>query len=182
MRPLIVLIGPRGSGKTTLGRVLADRLGWTFVDTDDVAQARLGVPIATLFAAGREPEFRAAEAAVVREALAADRAVVATGGGAVLAPATREALAGVFVAWLHAPDPVLVERIAGTARPPLTDAPPAVEVTRIGAERRPLYAACATFTLDTSCLPVDDAAAAVERAWLEHALHHDLSSRDRGSP
>lgn len=165
MRPVIALIGPRGSGKTVVGRHLADRLGWRFVDTDQVVEARLGLPLATLFATGREALFREIEADATREALAGEQVVVATGGGAVLNGETRARLRAVTTVFLWAPPEVLVERTAGTDRPPLTELAPLDEAAHILALRRPLYAECAALTLDTSAFELEPACAAIEAAW-----------------
>src|SRR4051794_29603842 len=88
----VYLVGARGSGKTTVGRLLADRLGWPFIDADDVIEARAGRSVTGIFAAEGEVGFRDREAAVLAEAAGLSRHVIATGGGAVLRPATRELL------------------------------------------------------------------------------------------
>lgn len=82
----VVLIGLRGTGKSTCGRMLAERIGWTFVDTDEVVQERAGKSIRAIFEEGGEPLFRQIETEVVREASRHDKAVIASGGGAVLDP------------------------------------------------------------------------------------------------
>ncbi len=165
MRPVIALVGARGAGKTTVGALLAARLGWSFVDTDAQVVARLGRPVAALFAAGREADFRAAEAEAVAEALAGERVVVATGGGAVLAAVTRARLAAVFTAWLQAPPATLAARTTGSGRPPLTALPPADEAARVLDERRSLYTGCATLTLETADLTPEEVVDALESAW-----------------
>jgi len=165
MRPVIALIGPRGSGKTLLGQELAARLGWRFVDTDRVVEERLGRPIVTVFQAGQEALFRSAEAIATRDALANDRVVVATGGGAVLDAGTRERLRAVTTVFLWAPPELLVERTLGTDRPPLTGLSPLDEAAQVLAERRPLYAGCAALTLDTSVLDPETLCSAIEAAW-----------------
>jgi len=88
----IVLIGLRGTGKTVCGKLLAKRLGWSFVDTDEVIQEWSGMNIREIFAAEGEAGFREREAAVVREVAAADRTVIATGGGAILDSSNTMAL------------------------------------------------------------------------------------------
>ena len=86
---VVFLTGMMGSGKTQVGRTLAARLGWTFVDTDAEIVAREGRPIGEIFAGSGEPYFRKVEQAVMRDAARRASAVVATGGGAVLSSATR---------------------------------------------------------------------------------------------
>ena len=94
MSPAVVLVGPPGAGKTTVGRLLAARWGVAFADTDDLVEARAGRAIADIFTGDGEPAFRALEREAVAEALAAHTGVLALGGGAVQAEQTREALAG----------------------------------------------------------------------------------------
>src|SRR6185295_15197346 len=80
----LVLTGLRGSGKSTVGRILAERLGWEFRDTDEVVQAFAGMTIRELFEQRGEGEFRKLECAAVKECASCDRTVIATGGGAIL--------------------------------------------------------------------------------------------------
>ena len=82
----VVLIGLRGTGKSTSGRLLAIRLGWAFVDTDEVVQERAGKSIRELFEEGGEALFRQLESEAVRQAARHPNIVIATGGGAVLDP------------------------------------------------------------------------------------------------
>lgn len=85
----IVLAGFMGTGKTTVGRLLAERLGWPFIDTDRVIEQRAGCSIADLFARQGEAAFRALEAAVCAEVAMSEQSVIATGGGALLHTPTR---------------------------------------------------------------------------------------------
>jgi len=153
----LVLIGPRGSGKSAVGRGAAGLLGCAFLDTDALIEAR-GRTIAEVFAAEGEPGFRALERRVIRSLDPPDPAVVATGGGAVLDAANRAHLAGLGpVIYLHASPERLVARIAGSDRPPLTDADPLEEMRRVLALREPLYRALADAVLDTDPLDLDAA-------------------------
>lgn len=88
----LVLIGLRGSGKSTVGRILAERIKWAFVDTDGIVEERAGVTIRELFDKSGEAAFRKLESETVLECAAADCTVIATGGGAVLDPANAAAL------------------------------------------------------------------------------------------
>src|SRR5689334_1819052 len=99
----IVFVGYRGTGKTTVGRLLAARLGWTFADSDDLIESATGRSIAEIFATEGETSFRQHEAAALQELSKRDLIVIATGGGAVLRSDNRELLrtAG-FIAWLTA--------------------------------------------------------------------------------
>ncbi|MCY3021539.1 MAG: shikimate kinase [Planctomycetota bacterium] len=109
----LVLIGLRGTGKSTIGRLLAERLRWRFFDTDSLVQERAGMTIKEIFARHGEPHFRRVEAAVVQECAGHNDAVIATGGGAILDPANVDALrSGGFVVHLTAPPSELWRRIA----------------------------------------------------------------------
>ncbi|HWP34554.1 MAG TPA: shikimate kinase, partial [Thermodesulfobacteriota bacterium] len=88
----LVLVGLMGAGKSAVGRALAARLGRPFVDTDALVEARAGRPIPAIFAAGGEAAFRALEREVVAEVASRGGQVIATGGGAVVDPASRAAL------------------------------------------------------------------------------------------
>ena len=82
----IVLIGLRGTGKSTVGRLLATLLKWHFLDTDNLVQERAGMTIQELFSSKGEPEFRKLESELIQECVAYDKAIIATGGGAILDP------------------------------------------------------------------------------------------------
>ena len=151
----VVLVGPRGAGKSTLAPALATELGWSTADTDDLIALQTGRPVAEFLLEAGEAEFRKVEEGVVLAALASnERRVLALGGGAVLAAKTRARLArpGHFVVFLAAPIEVLVERAnIGPARPPLTDLPAAEEVAWLLERRRPHYLAVADLEVDTFC-------------------------------
>jgi shikimate kinase len=125
----IVLIGLRGSGKTACGELLAQRLGWRFVDTDAQVQQRVGLTIKEIFEREGEAGFRKREVEAVRAAAALDHAVIATGGGAILDARNVAALrAHGFVVHLSASPEVLWRRISAdplsaAQRPPLAKAP-----------------------------------------------------------
>jgi shikimate kinase len=130
-----------GSGKTTVGRLLAARLGRPFLDSDQEIEARTGRTVRDVFAADGEPAFRALEAEVLAEALASDPpAVVAAAGGTVLAAENRRRMdASGTVVWLRAEPDVLVARAAtGTHRPLLDDDPAGVLAT-MATDRERLY-------------------------------------------
>jgi len=154
----VALLGPRAVGKSTLGRALAARLGWRFVDTDDEVGTRVGCPAGAFLAARGEAAFRAVEAEVAVAALApGPRAVVALGGGAVTLAAVRAALRrpGVVAVELRAPIEVLVERQARDPRPKLTDLPLADEVAALVRARAAAHAEVAAFVLETFPANVD---------------------------
>ena len=137
----VALVGPMGSGKTEVGRALAQRLGWTFVDTDAEIVSRQGRSIADIFRTDGEHGFREMERAVVRGAARGRNRVIATGGGAVLAAATRRALRDAGpVFWLTAPVDVLLHRIGDDAGRPLLGHDPRGSLERLLRERDALYA------------------------------------------
>ena len=124
----IILTGFMGAGKTTVGALLAERLGWDFVDSDRIVEARAGMTVAEIFEKRGETAFREMEAAAIRDAASADRRVVALGGGALEMAATRDLVAGLpdaLVVFLDAPLETLLARCAGHAdgpvRPVLAD-------------------------------------------------------------
>jgi shikimate kinase len=150
----IFLIGYRGTGKTSVARLLAERLGWEWVDADEVLERTAGRSIREIFAAEGEAGFRDREAAVLEELCGGERLVVATGGGVVLRDANRARLrAGGLVVWLTADAPTIWERLqqdptTAERRPALTVGGLA-EVEALLRVREPLYAACADLVVDT---------------------------------
>lgn len=165
----IALVGYRGTGKTTVGRLLAARLGWDFLDADEVLEAEAGVSIPTIFATEGEPAFRNREADVIRRLTKRERLVLATGGGAVLRDENREALQQFgLVVWLTG-DPDTIRRRLGSAggvagRPSLTPAGTLAEVETVLLARTPLYREVANVILDTAGRRPGSLAAAIEAA------------------
>lgn len=155
----IVLIGPMGAGKTSIGKRVARALGEGFTDTDAAIVAAHG-PIEEIFAAHGEPHFRELEAAAVRGSLAAG-GVVALGGGSVLHPDTRAALAGHRVVYLTVTPERVASRIRGSRRPLLAGDDPLVRWNEVFRSRRALYESLADLTVDTSTGPLQDAVDAI---------------------
>jgi len=154
MADRVVLVGMMGAGKTTVGRELAARLGWPFLDSDAMVEASTGSTVAELFATGGEDAFRAVESRVLAEALSSDGpAVVSAAGGAVLAPGNRALLASArAVVWLRAGPATLAARVgSGEGRPLLQDDPPAA-LAELDAVRRPLYGEVADVIVDVDDL------------------------------
>ncbi|WP_299165759.1 shikimate kinase [uncultured Arthrobacter sp.] len=146
----LVLIGLMATGKSTVGRRLASRHGWRFVDTDAEIVSRHG-PIPEIFANDGEPAFRRLEAATAAEVFsAADSAtVISLGGGAVLDEGTQQLLASAFVVFLDADIATVLPRLAGDTGRPLLAGDAAETWTRLDRERRPLYEALADAVVDT---------------------------------
>ncbi len=152
--PAIVLIGPMGAGKTSVGRRVARTLGVDFADTDKIVVRGHG-PIPDIFSRHGEAHFRALERAAVGEALAAG-GVVALGGGAVLDADTRADLAAHRVALLTVSPQIIASRIGGAGRPLLQGEDPVTRWTRIYEARRPIYDDVADAVFDTSSGPLAD--------------------------
>lgn len=147
----IVLVGLMGTGKTTAGRLLGERLGLPYVDTDDLILARTGRTVRDIFREDGEAAFRAHETAVLVEALGAPTPVVlAAAGGVVLSPANRRTLreADAVVAWLRADPEILTRRVHGQAHRPLLDEDPAGTLRQMDRDREPLYRDVADVEID----------------------------------
>jgi shikimate kinase len=175
----IVLIGPMGSGKSSVARELVARTGWCWVDTDRLAAQRAGLSISEIFATEGEDAFRDLESAAVRT-LAGRRPLIAATGGGVVLRAENSALLRTLgcVAWLTASEDVLLERVSRTRkRPLLQTADPRATMRALLAAREPLYAACAHVKVDTSSLShaqVADAVLTLARAhWSSAAAGDD---------
>ena len=147
----VFLIGFMATGKTTIGRMIARRRGWTFVDLDEAIATAAGMPVAEIFAREGEAGFRRREAEAVRAAAARRRAVIATGGGAACREENLATMlgAGRVVALSATPAEVL-RRTGRTSGRPLLDgkADPLGTAAALLAEREPFYAR-AHHTVDT---------------------------------
>ena len=160
-----------GAGKTTVGRALAQRMQLEFTDTDRVLVERTGVPVATIFEIEGEEGFRRREAAVLAELAARDEQVVATGGGAVLAPANRAVMrANGTVVYLRARLESLWQRMRNdTSRPLLRTEDPRGTLARLLEEREPLYAEVAHVVVDTGMQSATTLVTRVVAALQQHA-------------
>lgn len=150
----IVLVGMMGAGKSSVGRRLAVRLGLPFVDADSEIEAAAGMSIPDIFELHGEPAFRSGEARVIARLLEGGPRVLATGGGAFMNAATRDAIRGNGISvWLKADFEVLMRRIKRRSdRPMLKTADPAVTVRQLIEERYPLYAE-ADLTIESREVP-----------------------------
>jgi shikimate kinase len=148
-RPRVVLVGPMGAGKTTVGRLLAERWGVGFRDTDRDVEERAGRSVADLFVEDGEPAFRALEREAVATALAGHDGVLALGGGAVMDPATREALAGHRVVFLRVGLADAAQRVGLGVSRPLLLGNVRGRMKQLLDERTPVYEAVAQWTVDT---------------------------------
>ena len=143
---MIVLIGFMGAGKTTVGSLLAARLGLPFDDADLVIESRAGRRIRDIFAVDGEPAFRALEHEVTAELLDGADAVIALGGGAAEHPATRERLRGCQVIYLQVRYDEALQRVAADAGRPLLRAP---DLRDIFERRQATYESVATHVVRT---------------------------------
>jgi shikimate kinase len=167
MTPRILLVGMMGAGKTTTGHLLAERLGWSYRDSDADVEAATGLTVPELFARDGEAAFRRAEATVLAEACAdPSPSIVSVAGGAVLSDDNRRLIASSgIVVWLRARPETLATRVGdGSGRPLLGD-DPAEAVVRLAAVRAPLYAELADVVLDVDELTALTVADRIIEAW-----------------
>jgi shikimate kinase len=147
----VVLVGLSGTGKSSIGRRLADLLGRPFADADDAIEERTGRTVRGIFAADGEAAFRELEATVMAELLAApEPTVIAAGGGAIVTELTRKSLQvpDVFVVWLTATPEFLASRTSKKAHRPLLDGDPVAALARLESERAQWYEEVADVAFD----------------------------------
>ena len=161
----IILTGFMGTGKTAVGKRLAKRLGWKFVDLDQLIEQSAGMPIARIFAERSEPVFRRLERRCIARVVHGDHQVVATGGGAMVDPQNRGRLrASGLVVCLTARPQAILARVGRriSARPLLAGTSNPIGRIRVLLNQRAQAYAQADLTLDTSELSVDQVA---DRLW-----------------
>jgi shikimate kinase len=167
----VVLVGPPGAGKTTVGRVLARRMGLAFTDVDALIVERAGKSIGDMFTEDGEDAFRALERAVVAEALESTDGVLALGGGSVLAAVTRERLRGHRVVHLSVGLADGIRRTGmSSARPLLAGVNPRATFKALLDARAPLYREVATVVIDTNRRSANQVARAVLEAIGEKSV------------
>ncbi len=160
-------MGMMGSGKTSFGKQVADRLGVPFVDTDTEVAARLSAPITDIFARHGEEEFRRVEHEVIVDASRTD-GVIATGGGAVLLEENIEIMrSSGTVVWLAAEPETLASRVGGGSRRPLLAGAPSMgeRLAEILDGRRSLYERAAHVQIDTEGRSTADVVRKVAELW-----------------
>ena len=172
----MALVGYRGTGKSTVGRILADRATRTFLDMDKELQARVGRSVAAIFAKEGEPFFRDWEERTLGELLSGHpTAIVATGGGAILRETNRRRLRDFgFVVWLTAGAAELARRLGSDPdgfeqRPALTSAGAVVEIAQVLEVRKSLYEEVADAVIETEGKNPDEVAAAILERWTPQA-------------
>ena len=156
--PRIVLVGMMGSGKSTVGQLLADRLGWAYRDSDADVETTTGRTVPEIFERDGERAFRRAEAEVLAHACALQTpVVVSAAGGSVLASDNRRLLAGSgTVVWLRARPDTNARRVGDGAGRPLLGHDPAGAMARLFAERAPYYGEVADLVVDVDDLSPDE--------------------------
>jgi shikimate kinase len=149
MSPVVVLVGPPGSGKSTIAKLLAERLQVTHRDTDADIEAGAGKPIAEIFVDEGEPHFRQLERAAIAAALQDDGEVLSLGGGAILDAGTRSDLAGHTVVFLDVSLGEASKRVGLSVARPLLLGNVRTQLRNLMEARRPLYAEVAKLTVST---------------------------------
>lgn len=146
----VLLIGMMGAGKSTTGRLLADRLGWPYLDSDDEIERQTGRTVPEIWKADGEPAFRTEESRVLAEACAIEHpSVISVAGGAVLDPANQSLIRrSGLVIWLRAEVVTLAGRVGSGAGRPLLEEGPAAALARLSEARAPIYASLADVVFD----------------------------------
>jgi len=147
--PVLILIGPPGAGKSTVGPLLAGLLGAEFLDTDTAVEEVAGKPVGDIFISDGEAAFRELERAAVARTIASHRGILALGGGAVMDPGTRELLAGQRVVYLETGFAAAAHRTGLDAPRPLLIGNPRARMRELLAERLPVYEELAWVTVST---------------------------------
>ena len=174
-RPVLVLVGLPGAGKTSAGRRTARRLNVEFADTDSLIEARAEATVSELFAARGEAGFRELEADVITEALDQFGGVLALGGGAVTTPAVRAALLGSGLSVIHLATTAAsaLQRVGDGSSRPLLRGDPAGRLAELEQQRSPLYQQVATIEVRAASRPmfmiVDDLVALGGRVLADRA-------------
>jgi shikimate kinase len=154
----IVLIGVPGAGKSTVGKILAQQLGTTFIDTDSVIEQVAGKSISDIFIQDGEPHFRQLEKQIIAESLANNDAVISLGGGALMDPQTRTLVKEQNCYWLQAGLSQAVDRVGMNKNRPLLLGNVRGQLADLMAAREPLYIECAKHVVDTNQLTAEQVA------------------------
>ena len=167
MAPRIILIGPMGSGKTTVGRALAEDFSLSFRDTDEMIVSQSGREISDIFIEDGEDEFRALEKIILRTALLEDETVLSLGGGACLSTDAQSALraSGAFVVYLKISLSQVSSRGGFNQGRPLLMGNPRAQWQNLMNERAPIYEGVATYICEVDSKSVEDIASEIGIAY-----------------
>jgi shikimate kinase len=167
----IVLVGLMGAGKSTVGRIVAQRLGRPLLDSDQTIEASTGSSVRELWESGGEASYRQLESAFVLDAIpAAPPAVIAAPGGVVLDPAVRSALQPAYVVWLRGEPGTLASRVRPDDHRPLLGADPKAVLTAMATERANLYRQVADAIIDIDGLDAERVADRVVDLYTQASL------------
>ena len=150
MKQVIYLIGMMGAGKTTVGRTLAQRIGWDFIDMDREIEREQGKRISEIFSSEGEPAFRAMETDLLKRLAGRRRTVIATGGGAALSPENQRLLAQSGLYLRVSPDDVLARTQGDATRPNLMADDKRARIESLLEIRSPIYCATADISFRSS--------------------------------
>lgn len=167
MAPRIILIGPMGSGKTTVGRALAEDFSLSFRDTDEMIVSQSGREISDIFIEDGEDEFRALEKVILRTALLEDETVLSLGGGACLSTDAQSALraSGAFVVYLKISLSQVSSRVGFNQGRPLLMGNPRAQWQNLMNERAPIYEVIASYICEVDSKSVEDIASEIGIAF-----------------
>lgn len=165
----LILIGMRGSGKTTLGQRLAVATGARFIDTDWLIEEKEGMEISEIFRQKGQRFFRNLEQQVILSLPGKncpDECIISIGGGAVEREENRRCISSLgTVVWLDAEPETIVRRISGSPRPHLTNLPPLMEIKKLLESRRPHYESLSQFTIKTDKGTIEEVTGELEHIW-----------------
>lgn len=167
MAPRLILIGPMGSGKTTIGQRLAHDFGLPFKDTDQMIEEQTGRLISDIFIEDGEDEFRAIEKIILRTGLLEDETVLSLGGGACLSSDAQSALraSGAFIVYLKISLSQVSSRVGFNQGRPLLMGNPRAQWQSLMNDRAPIYEAIATYICDVDSRSVDEIATEIAFAY-----------------
>lgn len=152
----IVLVGVPGAGKTTVGKLLADKLGQSFTDSDQVIENRAGKSVSDIFTQDGEPAFRVLEHDVIQDLVSSGDGVIALGGGALGNDETRELVKSATAVWLVTGLAQAVDRVGMNRNRPLLLGNVRGQLADLMNAREPLYREVASLTVDTSSLTPEE--------------------------
>ena len=152
----IVLVGVPGAGKTTVGKLLADKLGQSFTDSDQVIETRAGKSVSDIFTQDGEPAFRALEHDVIQDLVSSGDGIIALGGGALGNNETRELVKSETAVWLVTGLAQAVDRVGMNRNRPLLLGNVRGQLADLMNAREPLYREVASLTVDTSSLTPEE--------------------------